>query len=263
MTRLEAQIPMWEAMYGYLIAEADNLNLAAVLGLGDMVQDAWTETATGAVLDGFNALRTAGIPILPIVGNHDYDDLDSRDATTYLSIMGPDYYSGDVNWLGGYGGSTMSHAIGFSAGGTDYIVIGLEFYPRDEHLAWAGNLILSNPSKTIILTTHSYMNYLCIRTTTGYQAIEEYNTGAEVWAWAKQFENVKYIFCGHVCYWGYRTDAGDNLNTIYQINTDYQKYNYGDGLITFVVVRSTGAVDMVSWSPYATEYHENSLTHFS
>jgi hypothetical protein len=43
-------------------------------------------------------------------------------------------------------------------GGTQFLIIALEFKPRGETLRWAGQVIEANPDRRCMILTHAYLN---------------------------------------------------------------------------------------------------------
>jgi len=222
-------------------------------GQDDLQQDmpvGWNE--------GFSAIDAIGKPYLTCAGNHDYDDIDDTTSfDTYIGyqrICGKPWYVGyweapgvtpvadpgtPAEPAGGYQ-SQATQAIRFDVGARQYLVIALEFLPRQGALEWAGGLINQYPTCDVIILDHGYMTLLGNLSAQGstdpYNFLPDptYNpggtTGAQVNAWAAGFPNVRLVLCGHntpqppsdgihVCH---RTDPSAGGNQLLGIFANYQ-----------------------------------------
>ncbi|MDV6032742.1 MAG: hypothetical protein F9B45_22180 [Phycisphaera sp. RhM] len=107
-------------------------NIRFVIHLGDIVQTStqkqeW-ENADRAmrVLDGV-------VPYSMVPGNHDMV-VKTRDSTLYNKYYSPERFA-DQPWYGGHMGDTNdNNYCFFEAGGMKFMVLSLEFAPRDETL---------------------------------------------------------------------------------------------------------------------------------
>ena len=70
---------IWEAMAQWVVDHQISNNIQGVIGVGD-VTDLCTDADYTEALVGWNNIKTAGIPYVPIIGNHDYDVVASRNA---------------------------------------------------------------------------------------------------------------------------------------------------------------------------------------
>src|SRR4029453_6527400 len=106
------------------------------------------------VLDGV-------VPYSSVPGNHDLvvkDKVISRDSTLYNKYFGAARYEKEP-WYGGHLGPTNDkNYCTFSAAGRDFLVLSVEFAPRDEVLDWAAEVCQKHPAHNVILATHSYLN---------------------------------------------------------------------------------------------------------
>jgi hypothetical protein len=158
-------------------------NIKLVLGMGDIVdgggtppsgsckvaptsgwQTQWTN-ASGAVSTYLDA---NGIPYMFTIGNHDYDCQDdhttgipqSRSTSNFDKYFGPSRYSGK-SWFTNYGhfatNSNANFYNVFTVAGKTYLVLSLEFYPRNSVLSWANSVISNHPNDRVIIITHAFL----------------------------------------------------------------------------------------------------------
>src|SRR5690606_12637477 len=73
--------------------------------------------------------------------------------------FGPGSYYANQPSVGGFfeAGKTDNSYHTFNAGGSDWLVLALEWAPRDAVVDWANNVAESHPDHKAILVTHAYM----------------------------------------------------------------------------------------------------------
>lgn len=136
-------------------------NIQYVLHLGDVTQNnnatEWGRALTSmSILDGF-------VPYAIAPGNHDYGP--GGNATTRDSLFNDSaYFGAGSNYatqssIGGFyeAGKTDNSYHTFNAGGRDWIVLTMEFGPRDSVVNWADGVMDAHANHTGILVTHAYM----------------------------------------------------------------------------------------------------------
>ena len=237
----------WEALKDWVISNRVTRNILAVLSVGDITPDHAAED-WDTVLSGYNEIAATGIACLPLIGNHDYDSISARTATSFNAHFGPSWFSGKSY----YGASTYpesnnrNYYITFDLLDKHWLIIGLEIFPPADAIAWAVGVIEANPTKDIIIVTHGYLNQDGTRTayddtygpvTYWGAAPKDANGGDELWTeLVKLYENIRMVICGHMigaspAVFVYHNDAvGDNANTVLQLFTNYQgDTNGGNG----------------------------------
>lgn len=155
----------------WLVDNRASLSLAYVVHTGDLVN--WDTENHEQYARGSAAMRIlddAGIPWSGSIGNHDTGAvcpggsacpgtrprITVRNTATYnqyfpvsrFPAMGGQFEAGKVDnsW------ST------FEAGGTKWMVLNLELWPRAEVVTWASSVVSSHPDTNVVLSTHSYLN---------------------------------------------------------------------------------------------------------
>ncbi|MCE9518457.1 MAG: hypothetical protein K8R87_02655 [Verrucomicrobia bacterium] len=135
----------------------------------------------------------------------------------------------------------------FEAGGRKWLVVALEFGPRNDVLRWANEVISRHPAHTAIIITHAYLEPKTnqrIDEATGYGGkskaasageapaeVPDLNLGVGIWnKLASQHPNVALVMCGHACYTSHKTAEGKAGNLVHEVVVDYQKdVNGGNG----------------------------------
>lgn len=261
----------------------EEYNIKYVLHLGDIVQvnahtDEWDVAKTA-----FSLLDTEdGLPIVPYalaVGNHDMGSTGIAD-TRASHFNDPAYFGlGSVYanqpTIGGFfePGRTDNSWHTFSAGAHDYLVLSLEFGPRDAVVAWANWVLREHPDHRTILITHAYLfsssaryneriggqawipdNY-GIATTAGEAGI---NDGQDLWeklVWPN--DNVVLVINGHVLHdgTGQLTSVSRQGRVVHQLLANYQMIeNGGDGFMRLLEFMPDGeTVKVYAFSTYTGE----------
>jgi hypothetical protein len=212
----------------WIIQERQNENIRLVVHEGDIV-DAddpiqWTRAA-GALhrLDG-------SIPYVLSAGNHDYRSgggLGNRQ--TAMSDYFPTEARTATQWFGETfepGRIENSAAVVGAPDGT-WLVLSLEFGPRDAVLAWADRILKRHSSFPSIVVTHAYLSADDSRydhLSRPDQLWNPYrylpgatpgavNDGEEIWRkLVTRNDNVLFVLCGH--------DLGDGLGRLTSVRAD-------------------------------------------
>ena len=208
--------------------KADNLKF--VIGLGDIVQNAhveqeWLNALTASrILDGV-------IPYSSVPGNHDFvirDKVITRDSALFNKYFGVARYEKEP-WYGGhFGSSNDNNYCTFQAAGRDFLVVSLEFAPRDEALAWAAEVCAKYPAHNVIIATHSYLNLQ--GRTPGQAKVEgsSANSGQQMWEkLVSKQPNIFMVACGHVGGVNLLRSTNDAGGSVIEILTDYQNLAQG------------------------------------
>jgi hypothetical protein len=146
-----------EIMMKYLKDNATRLNIQAVLNTGDF-EDNVDHSDDRAVFMASMA-NLVDIPHLVAAGNHEYDYSGGpRNSTVFNSVLGPTYYTGKSWWSGGFyeAGRSENAYLLLTIGAVDYILINMEFFPRQGVIDWLNTLLTTYSSRKAIICTHAY-----------------------------------------------------------------------------------------------------------
>ena len=205
----------------------DNIKFA--IHLGDIVQNVSRENEWINADRAMQALDGV-VPYSVVPGNHDIV-LEQRDSTLYNKYFSPARFAGH-KWYGGHLGKTNdNNYCFFEAGGMKFMVISLEFAPRDATLEWAASVAKRHPDHRVIVATHCYMrndkrDTICA---TSYQL--KGNSGEQMWQkLVRKQPNIFLVVSGHVRGVGLQTSKNDAGGKVIEMLTDYQGLpNGGDG----------------------------------
>lgn len=216
----------------WIVNNRNALDIKHVIWLGDLTNDN-TLTQWNVADEAYNILDNAGVPFAVVPGNHDYKTstgwpgANFRNLSRFNNIAGPGRFNSH-SWYGGNMGETSNHNENnytyFSAGGLDFMVVGLEYAPRKEVLTWANNLISAHPHHRVIVFTHSYL------TTNGNYGGNAGSatgtvgaTGSEIFdECINRHSNVFMVVCGHVTESVTNIKPGVAGNVVYEMLVDYQ-----------------------------------------
>ena len=194
-------VTSWEDTYyeqmQWIADNEDALNIQAVLHMGDMVDNntarEWTICEAGT-----DILQNAGIPWMPMRGNHD-------DADYFNNYYDYTTYGTNQSWFGGaYHSDKLEHTYWFvTVGQREYMILSLGWAPSWDVLAWAQDIVEAHSDKNVILTCHAYMNSDgTLLDSSDAHCPSSYHPGYpdgdDVWDAFKGYENVVLAMGGHI-----------------------------------------------------------------
>jgi hypothetical protein len=193
----------------WLAEHATDLDLRLVLHVGDVVNKGGRDPGQyAAATDAHRSILDAGIPLLVVPGNHDYDD--ELEATRELSLfnahVGFAALAGQPAFVGTFADAAAENAYALldpPSGGV--IVLALEFGPRREVLAWAEDLLARHPDRSAFVLTHSYLDPDARRThiqssyhPRAFPGSTDALDGAQLWEQSlRRIPNLVGVFSGH------------------------------------------------------------------
>jgi len=262
---------VFSAQTAWLRDNADRYNIRMALHLGDIVnvnsRPEWKAARESmALLDGH-------IPYAFVPGNHDYGP--SGNASTRDTFLNEYFRYDDYSARPNFGGAMIEGEMDnsyhfFQAGGYDFIVMCLEWGPRDSTIAWADSILSQHPDKKAILVTHAFMNNNDLRydhtDTVNPQAYNPHaystpggvNDGQQLWDKLVKKHDFVLTVNGHVLGdgTGFRTDENDEGQNVHQMLANYQFLAPfgGNGFLRLLIVNPDGRVEVKSYSPIYNEF---------
>ena len=142
----------------YIVENAEDLNVELVVHVGDITQNN-TEMEMEWSNDAFAKLKDVA-PFAPVIGNHDYPDLSGRGSAirdgSVFNENWHEYITSQAQYGGAFEeGKSDNYYLLYSDGSNDYVVLAVEFGPRDEVLEWANIILKRYADRKAILVTHS------------------------------------------------------------------------------------------------------------
>lgn len=278
---------MFEDQINWIIEKQIEENIVMVLHEGDMInsfsQPGVSEPEWNFFSSTMSKLDQAGIPYGVVPGNHDYGP-GGRD----LEMMNHYLPLSRFQDMGTYGGcyeegKSDNTYHRFSAGGKLWLILLLEFGPRDEVLDWASTLTATYSDHLVIMVTHGYLDEQEFRLDHGDNhspdngfGLSDVNNGVEMWEkLVSQYENFRMVLCGHTG----RSSSGEapadggallrsrgvHGNTVYEMMANYQYYSFSESgflrILRFHI--NPPSVDVITYAPCFDRYYEDSQHQFS
>lgn len=274
-----------DLMTGWISEQVMPLNIEMVLCTGDLVEhNGWLNPnereANQAGKQQWEAVaRSFGrldgkVPYVAATGNHDYGVKNIENRRSQYNT----YFPVDKNPLAQRllrdvgqdinGDPSLTNATYEfkSPHGKDFLVMVLEFAPRDTVINWALNVVNQDRYRdhTVILLIHSYLNSNSEHIVTEGYPITDGNYGAAVFEkLVKPSHNIRMVFSGHIGrpddplgHIGFRTDMNAGGKTVHQMVFNSQALgggwfgNGGDGWIRLLEFMPDGkTVNVKTFSP--------------
>lgn len=258
---------IFRAQTQWIADHVQDQHIQLVLGLGDIVDNGADLTQWQNAISAVNTLD-GHVPYLMAIGNHDYADAKpaARGAgvQNFNTFFGPSRYAAASWYRGSFPQGSNENFYGVvNIGGRDYLILVLEFDPRDTALAWAAGILSANPDKEAIIVTHSFtftdntrLSRCDANSATSF-GVGQDNDGEDMW-WklVRKFANVRMVLSGHVNTGdgtGRRVDIGAQGNLVNQMLSDYQSDALGGGgfMRLIRISPSLNRVRVLSFSPYS------------
>ncbi|WP_226580913.1 hypothetical protein [Acuticoccus sediminis] len=263
-------------MMQWLAQNADGKSIEFVSSVGDIVNNN-TEAEWQIARDAYDILRDAGISFSVVSGNHDIGNNGSSDVrdTDYMrEYFSVEYMSADPTYGGNYDQDATSadnnYHLYTAPDGTDWIILNLEFGPRDDVLRWADDVLTEHAGRNAIVIEHASNNFDGRLDAIGDEVEAEpagYDYGlqnSDEGAWdgetlwrdvVSRHSNVVFTFGGHVFGDGGETTIDRNAfgYDVYQMLVNYQNgvstEITGDGRAEDGANGGNGAIRLVTIDP--------------
>ena len=283
----------YTALTNWLVQNKESQKIAFALHVGDLVND--PTAAQFALAQQAMEILDGKVPYAFVPGNHDYDTKSSekRDTSVFNQYFPYAKYKEFSDFGGAYEEGSMDNTYWFfDASEEKYMVVALEFGPRDSVLEWAGEITAANPDRHVIVITHGslyndgeLMDETSENTPTNYLnggyldvAGDPANHGEGIWEkYASKYANIDMVISGHIYTDNIvtRYEVGDHGNKVCHMLVNAQRLDFdmwldqayfgADGLGMIALLRfSNGGNDVAVsfYSPYLDKYvnAENQFT---
>lgn len=279
-TRYKNQV--YEAQVDYLVEQEASLGLVWVGHVGDLVQN-WEDPTYASewtfVKSQMDKLTDASINWALVPGNHDYAK-DSRVSTVLNSTFPLSGFQAMSTFEGSYDTKSDNTYHIVPIRGTDWLIMNLEYGPREDVVNWANTIIQNNSNKPCIVMTHALLvcqdvprlNEFLISSdnhapSNGYglgSVPEGCSNGIDMWDdLIYPNNNVKLVICGH----DGDSTTGSALNIeshadgspVYNVLSNFQYWsNYPGYMLLFRIDSST--ISFTTYSPYLDEFSDDDLS---
>ncbi len=245
-------------LYKWIVDNKEQKKIKWVFGLGDITENPNYSVAGSdeqewvVAKNAIRQLDRAEIPYSLIRGNHDsIPQLNKYFGQTFYTSRITGYYDQS---------SIANHYINFKVAGTKYMVLCLEFGPKDEVLEWANEVVAAHPGRRVIVTTHFYLepdgsladeNSSHAPNPNGVVS-DQYtrNNGDMIWEkLIRKHRNIIMVMSGHFTSRnvGFSQRTGDHGNTVSQFLIDPQDSNFSEGFICMLYFSADGKKASVEW----------------
>jgi hypothetical protein len=262
--------------------QKNELNIACVIHEGDITTiytgnpkdktDRERELKMGAA-DVAMSILHGEVPVLPYcmcIGNHDMDEVSERSSQWFNRYFGAWRFEGRPWYGGNYKNQNENAYYLFDAGEMQFMVVCLEYYPRDEVLEWANQVVSQHKERQVIVATHSYMYHNDTRVR--YDAKwgldgAHMNDGEEMWdKFVRKHENIFLVLSGHILDdgLGRLTSIGDHGNPVHQLLANYQNQPHGgDGWLRIMTFTpEANKITVRTYSPTLDQYATDDQNQF-
>ncbi|MDR2037143.1 MAG: metallophosphoesterase [Bacteroidales bacterium] len=281
----ERNQPILDLMMFWITSNMEKLNIQLVLATGDLVDN--NDSASPdlvkfdqpgiaqweAVSRSFDKLN-GKLPYITATGNHDYSYAGMQKKNSGFK----DHFPANKNFLNQKimraafpnteGIPTAENAIFEFTSPNDekYLVVNIEFGPRDTVVQWAHKIVNQKKYKDhrIILLTHSYLSSNNQRITKSNYPVADKNEGEAIWQKLVQSTpNIELVVCGHIAspddfkkHTGFCTDKNNAGKNVHQMLFNAQALgggwhgNGGDGWLRILEFLPDGkTVKVKTFSP--------------
>lgn len=228
----------------WIVEQSRALDIRFVAHLGDIVHNdrirQWNHAREA--LEPMLGL----VPFAPTIGNHDLAGNADRRSSLHSEYFEWDEL-GTPEQLGGRMADDLWNTYFLFDGLIrQWLVLSLEFGPRDEVLDWAHQVVEAHPDRSVIVTTHAYLYWDGERFDQQRFGDEQrgnphnygidelgVNDGQELWTkFLSLHANVVMVLCGHTLGDGlaYRASPGIHGNVVHEMLSNYQKGVVHDGV---------------------------------
>lgn len=244
---------LFEAQTRWIADNAERLGIRFVLHEGDVVNDNRAEQWDVAE----RALRTLDgrVPYVVALGNHDYGPKGC--ASDRSSLFNARFPAEEMRARPGFGGSFEPEKVDnslhvFDTPSGPWLVLALEFGPRDEVVAWANEVLAEHASTPAIVLTHAYTYYDGTRYDRERYAEQSWspheygvaragvNDGEALFQkLVRRHDCVQLVLSGHVLGTGAAriTSRQDGGSEVHQLLANYQhRARGGDGYLRLIEV---------------------------
>jgi predicted phosphodiesterase len=239
-------------------------NIKFVIHLGDIVQTS-TKKPEWKNADRAMRLLDGVVPYSMVPGNHDMV-VKTRDSSLYNEFFSPARFA-ERKWYGGHmGENNDNNYCFFEACGMKFMVLSLEFAPRDETLKWAAGVTKRYPDHRVIVATHCYMRPKGRDTACATSYKVAGNSGEQMWQkLIRRQPNIFFVVSGHVLGVGLQTSLNDSGGKVVEMLTDYQGLpNGGNGwLRSLQFVPNENKIHIRTYSPLLNKHNNDAKESFS
>ena len=271
---------IFTAQTQWIAKNRDEHNIVFALHEGDITNDnsetQWRRAAESmSVLDGI-------VPYAVVMGNHDMGPggtCEVRDSPLFNAYFPVSRFESLPTFGGTFEPEKLENTYHhFEAADTGWLIVALEYLPRDRVLQWANDIIASHPDRQVLMVTHSHLyndatlhgsrpDHDSKPESVGIVSdAEGVNDGQDTWRKAlRRHENMRFVFNGHFLGSANNVGRGNEGNLVHQMLSNYQHMDEGGGGYLRLVKcdPESGTVSVKTYSPYLDSYLTDPLNEFT
>jgi hypothetical protein len=261
----------------WIVAHRESHDIRFVVHEGDVVEVNFAPNNWVHAQTAMRTLTANGVPYCLLPGNHDLGMTGlASDRFTFLN----NYFSADdyrhSEAFGLFENGKMENSWHhFTAPTGNYLVLALEYGPRNSVVEWADEVVNRNLDRKVIVVTHAYLDHKGNRFNAkgpnqlynpmfdGIARTGEVNDGEMLWnKLIKRHPNIFLVLCGHELFngTGYLRSVGDHGQQVHQILANYQgnvqpeRPYFGGGYLRLMQFHPDGNVQVKSYSPWLNQW---------
>ena len=260
---------LWRAQTRWIADHARELDVRLIVHVGDVTEwntpGEWQTARRG--LDDLDGVA----PLVLVPGNHDYDVTRPR-ASRLTEIWPVDALAAQPSFGGLFEPDRTDNSYQrLEIAGDPWLVLGLEWGPRDAVLDWAAGVLDAHPDHHVVLVTHAYLykddrRYDWNRYGRGQlynphayvgTAWPEVNDGEEIWQrLIAGRDHVDVVVCGHVPDEGVGrlTSEAAGGHPVHQLLANFQSGPMGGNGYLRIVTFRADRIEVRTYSPYLDVY---------
>lgn len=271
---------IFTAQTQWIVDNREERNIVFALHEGDITngntEPQWQNAAESMrVLDG-------GVPYAIVMGNHDMGPggaCEVRDSPLFSQHFPVSRYDSLPTFGGTFEPDRLENAYHrFEASGTGWLIVALEYMPRDRVLEWANDVIASHADRHVVVLTHSHVyTDACLHgsrpehdskpESLGIVSDPEgANDGQDTWTkMLRRHAKVRFVFNGHFLGSAHTVGAGNEGNAVYQMLSNYQHMEEGgSGYLRLIRCDPAGrSVSVKTYSPYLDSFLKDPANEFT
>ena len=166
-------------------------------------------------------------------------------------------------------GKIENYYLFLEAGGMKFLVLTLEFKPRDETLIWANEVVAQYPDFRVIIVTHAYLTGKRGQRSVGDSYSVTGNSGESIWEkFISQHQNIFLVLSGHARE-NLLASKGKHGNRVHQVQADFWYWDLpeikaGSGFLRIMTFRpDKNTINIQTYSPVLDKFLTRPKSNFS
>ena len=271
------------AQTDWIKKNAQKMNIVMAIHVGDITQTGHDEE--WKIADRAFQTLDHDVPYIVCSGNHDMGyspehRKTSHSRTSHFSAyFPPSRFMGNSLYDPHFGKNksvhfhderkTENYYLSLSAGGMTFLIITLEFKPRDHILSWANKVVAQHPDCRTIVVTHSYLSKTAGQRAGSDPYAVTGNSGESIWEkFISRHKNIFLVLSGHAME-NLLTSHGRHGNPVHQVQADYwygdtPDIKAGSGYLRIMTFRpDKDVIEVQTYSPVLDKFLTRTKSNFS